>query len=159
MQINLVLRGIVYGFMLISSFKLNGQIGPALPPKYVDGILAVVGEKVILNSDFETEKVQLSRGQSLKDTNEAYCELLENLIVRKLMLSQAELDSLPINDDRVEAEIDNRIRNFQRQAGSIADLEKYLGKSIQEFKSEIRPKMREQLLSQEMQSKITSGVS
>jgi peptidyl-prolyl cis-trans isomerase SurA len=158
MRINLVLRGLVYGYILISSFKLNGQIGPALPPKYVDGILAVVGEKVILNSDFETEKVQLSRGQSLKDTNEAYCELLENLIVRKLMLSQAELDSLPINDDRVEAEIDNRIRNFQRQAGSIADLEKYLGKTIQEFKSEIRPKMREQLLSQEMQSKITSGV-
>lgn len=131
--------------------------GVALPPQYADGILAVVGEQIILHSDFETEKVQLARGQSLPDTQQMYCFVLEQLIIRKLLLSQAELDSLPLEDDRVEAEIDNRIRNFQRQAGSIQDLERYLGKTIQEFKDEIRPKMREQLLSQQMESIITGA--
>ena len=154
-------RFVKFAFIFVSFFgvtKLVAQQGPSLPPKYVDGILAVVGEKVIMMSDFETEKVQLARGQNLKDSQQIYCNLLEQMIVRKLMLSQAEIDSLPVSSDRIESEIDNRIRSFQRQAGSVADLEKYLGKSIQEFKEEIRPKMKEQLLAQEMRSKITSPV-
>ncbi|MEY3966029.1 MAG: hypothetical protein RL263_1198, partial [Bacteroidota bacterium] len=129
-----------------------------LPPQYADGILAVVGEKIVMFSDFETEKVQLARGQVLPDSQQLFCYLLEQLVVRKLMLSQAEIDSLPLDEDRVEAEIDNRIRNFQRQAGTLADLERYLGKSILEFKDEIRPKMREQMLAQEMQSKIVGNL-
>ena len=135
-----------------------GTSGVALAPQYADGILAVVGDQIILHSDFETEKVQLARGQALPDTQQMYCFVLEQLIIRKLLLSQAELDSLPLEDDRVEAEIDNRIRNFQRQAGSMQELERYLGKTIQEFKEEIRPKMREQLLSQQMESTITGAV-
>jgi peptidyl-prolyl cis-trans isomerase SurA len=74
------------------------------------------------------------------------------------MLSQAEIDSLPLDDDRVEAEIDNRIRNFQRQAGALADFERYLGKSFLKCKEHIRAKMREQLLAQEMQSKIVGNL-
>ena len=150
---------LTFFFLGLSSLKgLYAQQGPALPPNYADGILAVVGEKVILYSDFETEKVQLARGQKLLDSQEMYCFLLDQLIVRKLMLSQAEIDSIPVGDDRIEAEIDNRIRNFQRQAGSLDELERYLGKSIREFKDEIRPKMREQLLAQEMQNQITGNV-
>lgn len=149
---------VLFAILVFKPLAINAQQGPALPPKFVDGILAVVGEKIILSSDFETEKVQLARGQVLQDSQKIYCYVLEQLIIRKLMLSQAEIDSLPISDDRVEAEIDNRIRNFQRQAGSLSDLEKYLGKTIQEFKEEIRPKMREQLLSQEMQQKITGNI-
>jgi peptidyl-prolyl cis-trans isomerase SurA len=154
------IRSVVIFIILFTSFidKIAAQQGPALPPKFVDGILAVVGEKIILASDFETEKVQIARGQTLPDSQKIYCYVLEQLIIRKLMLSQAEIDSLPLPDDRIEAEIDNRIRNFQRQAGSLSDLEKYLGKTIQEFKEEIRPKMREQLLAQEMQQKITGTI-
>jgi len=143
---------------LLLGLPLRAQQGPTLPPLYADGILAVVGEKIVMFSDFETEKVQLARGQVLPDSQQLFCYLLEQLVVRKLMLSQAEIDSLPLDDDRVEAEIDNRIRNFQRQAGTLADLERYLGKSILEFKDEIRPKMREQLLAQEMQSKIVGNL-
>jgi peptidyl-prolyl cis-trans isomerase SurA len=153
-----ILQVVLFAILVFKPFEIIAQQGPALPPKFVDGILAVVGEKIILSSDFETEKVQLARGQVLQDSQKIYCYVLEQLIIRKLMLSQAEIDSLPISDDRVEAEIDNRIRNFQRQAGSLSDLEKYLGKTIQEFKEEIRPKMREQLLSQEMQQKITGNI-
>lgn len=142
-----------------ASVRTEAQVqGPLMPPQYADGILAVVGEKIIMFSDFETEKVQLARGQALPDSQRVFCFLLDQLIMRKLMLSQAEIDSLPLDEDRVEAEIDNRIRSFQRQAGSIEDLERYLGKPIREFKDEIRPKMREQLLAQQMQVKITGDI-
>ena len=97
----------------------------AMPPQFADGVVAIVGNKVILYSEFETEKMQLSRGVALPDSQKQFCFLLERLIIEKLMLSQAEIDSLPLEDDRVEAEIENRLRYFQRQAGSISDLEKY----------------------------------
>lgn len=156
--VNSILKKLFFVVSFFGGTMAYSQQGPTLPPKYVDGILAVVGEKVIMMSDFETEKVQMARGQNLKDSQQMFCNLLEQMVIRKLMLSQAEIDSLPISQDRVEAEIDNRIRAFQRQAGSVADLEKYLGKTIQEFKEEIRPKMKEQLMAQEMRNKITSSV-
>lgn len=129
-----------------------------LPPKFADGIVAIVGNKVILHSEFETEKMQLSRGVALPDSQKQFCFLLEQLIIQKLMLTQAEIDSLPLDDERVEAEIENRLRYFQRQAGSISDLEKYLGKSVGEYKAEIRPLMREQMLAQEMRRTLTGNV-
>ena len=130
----------------------------AMPPQFADGVVAIVGNKVILYSEFETEKMQLSRGVALPDSQKQFCFLLERLIIEKLMLSQAEIDSLPLEDDRVEAEIENRLRYFQRQAGSISDLEKYLGKSIGEYKAEIRPMMRNQMLSKEMERTITANI-
>jgi peptidyl-prolyl cis-trans isomerase SurA len=75
-----------------------------------------------------------------------------------MMLNQAEIDSLPLSEERIDAEIDNRLRYYQRQAGSQADLEKYLGKTLSEYKEEIRPKMQEQLLAQEMENKITGSI-
>ncbi|MFZ9755599.1 MAG: hypothetical protein ACO3DK_06165, partial [Bacteroidia bacterium] len=132
--------------------------GPTLPPQRVDGILAVVGDKIILRSEYETEKMQLSRGRELPDSSMAYCALLDQLIIDRLLLNQAEIDSIPLTDDRVEAEIDNRIREYQRMAGSLTELERYLGKTIPEFKDEIRPKMRNNLLAQEMRSTITDPV-
>jgi peptidyl-prolyl cis-trans isomerase SurA len=124
-------------------------------PLHVDGIMAVVGDKVVLRSDYETEMGQLARSGNLVDSQQLSCLVLRKLILRKLMLNQAEIDSLPLSDD---AEIDNRLRYFQRQAGSQADLERYLGKTLSEYREDIRPKMKEQLLAQEMESKITSSV-
>ncbi len=158
-----LIRGIFIAFLLFQvSIGIEAQVVQkstvAMPPQFVDGVVAIVGNKVILYSEFETEKMQLSRGVALPDSQKQFCFLLERLIIDKLMLSQAEIDSLPLEDERVEAEIENRLRYFQRQAGSISDLEKYLGKSIGEYKAEIRPMMRNQMLAKEMERTITSNI-
>ena len=66
-------------FLVIFLFSIWGtssaQQGPNLPPKYVDGIMAVIGEKIIRRSDFETEKMDMARGQILKDSHLLYCLL------------------------------------------------------------------------------------
>ncbi|MBM3399620.1 MAG: hypothetical protein FJY15_03530 [Bacteroidetes bacterium] len=136
----------------LTTAVLKGQ------PLHVDGTIAVVGDKVVLRSDYETEMDQLARSANLQDSQQLPCLVLRKLILRKLMLNQAEIDSLPLSDERIDAEIDNRLRYFQRQAGSQADLERYLGKTLSEYKEVIRPKMKEQLLAQEMENKITSSV-
>ena len=125
------LRRFLIVFILLSFCGTSSaQQGPNLPPKFVDGIMAVIGEKIIRRSDFETEKMDMARGQILKDSHLLYCLLFEKLIVQKLMLNQAEIDSLPVTNDRIESDIDNRIRYFQRQVGRVAELEKYIGKTI-----------------------------
>lgn len=127
-------------------------------PLHVDGVMAVVGDKVVLRSDYETEMGQLASSANFQDSQQLSCMVLRKLILRKLMLNQAEIDSLPLSEERIDAEIDNRLRYFQRQVGSQADLERYLGKTLSEYREDIRPKMKEQLLAQEMESKITSAV-
>jgi peptidyl-prolyl cis-trans isomerase SurA len=134
------------------------QSGPYLPPQYVDGVVAVVGSKIILQSDFETEKMQVTKGANLLDSQRSHCKILEDMIIQKLLLNQAELDSLVVPEDQLESEIDNRLRYFQRQAGSLAELEKYLGKTAAEFKEDIRPKMKEQLLAKQMFGEITKNI-
>ncbi|MEY4003207.1 MAG: hypothetical protein RIT07_1249, partial [Bacteroidota bacterium] len=70
------------------------------------------------------------------DSQQFSCLVLRKLILRKLMLNQAEIDSLPLSEERIDAEIDNRLRYFQRQAGSQADLERYLGKTLSEYRED-----------------------
>ncbi|MFM6953240.1 MAG: peptidylprolyl isomerase [Bacteroidota bacterium] len=155
------MRGIVAWVFLFVCGAVQAQIkqsGPYLPPQYVDGIVAVVGSKIILQSDFETEKMQLTKGAALKDSQTSHCKLLEDMIIQKLLLNQAELDSLVVPDDQLESEIDNRLRYYQRNAGSMAELEKYLGKTVNEFKDDIRPKMKEQLLAKQMYGEITKNI-
>jgi peptidyl-prolyl cis-trans isomerase SurA len=140
---------------MVLAFCAISARGQAL---HADGILATVGDKIILRSDFENEWAQLTRSQLVTDTGFSRCAVFKKLLVQKLMLNQAEIDSLPLTDDKIESEIENRLRYYQRQAGSQAELERYLGKSIIQYKEDIRPKMREQLLAQEMTSKIVSGM-
>ena len=155
------MRGFIGLFFILVCGVLEAQIkqsGPYLPPQYVDGVVAVVGSKIILQSDFETEKMQMTKGASLKDSQVSHCKLLEDMIIQKLLLNQAELDSLVVPEDQLESEIDNRLRYYQRQAGSMAELEKYLGKTVNEFKDDIRPKMKEQLLAKQMFGEITKNI-
>lgn len=139
-------------FLCCAVSKLSGQAF------HVDGVLAIIGDKTVLRSDLETEKAQILRTGGVDDTQAYICAVMEKLIVKQMMLNQAELDSLPVDDERIESEIDNRLRYFQQQAGSQKDLERYLGKTLSEYKEDIRPKMREQLLIQDMENKITSNV-
>jgi peptidyl-prolyl cis-trans isomerase SurA len=75
------------------------------------------------------------------------------------LLYKAQLDSIEIADEQLEYEINRRIDYFAAQAGSLEALEKYLGSSILEYKEEMRPKIREQLLIQQAQEALTGDVN
>lgn len=132
----------------------------AFSQKYADGIIAVIGDKYILRSEYEGDKATLFQNlQMAKDSLKLDCYALQQLIIRKLLSNQAEIDSLPLEDARVYSEIDNRIRNFEKKAGSQKELENYLGMSVAAYKEYIYPRMREQLLMTEMQNKITGSTA
>lgn len=123
----------------------------------VDEIIAIVGDHIILRSSVEMEYQQLkSKFDFPADT--ARCLLLDKQIVEKMMLVRAELDSIPMSDDRVEAELDKRIKSYESQFGGRDVMEQYLGMTVAQIKVENREKIKNQLLIQDVQQTILSEV-
>lgn len=127
--------------------------------KVVDQIVATVGNTIIKQSDIENEFVQaFSQGTVSRNDVDYKCEILEELLFQKLLLYQSKIDSINISDSQVEAELDKRIRFFITQIGSQEKLEEYYKKSIVEIKDEFRETVRDMLLSETMQRKVTDGL-
>ncbi|QJD95366.1 peptidylprolyl isomerase [Mucilaginibacter robiniae] len=124
----------------------------------LDKVAGVVGGSIVLQSDIESTYAQyLSSG--MQPDPAAKCTILQRLIVQKLLAQQAVIDSVTVNEDDVDAEVDRRMRAMIRNAGSQERLEQFLGRSVVQYKDEIRPDIKEQLVANKMQGKITEKVS
>ena len=126
--------------------------------KTIDNIAAVVGSNIILQSDIEIQYLQYV-SQSNVANESIKCDILDQLLLHKLMINQAQLDSVQVTENQVESELDRRIRYFVTQIGSEQKLEEYYKKSILEIKAEFKQAIREQLLAQTVQSKITKDIN
>ena len=126
-------------------------------PQSIDKIVAIVGDKAILLSEVESQAMQMEQQATAKDSN-LRCNVLEDIIIQKLLLNQAEKDSVVVSDDQVDSELSKKIRYFVGQIGSVEKLEAYLGKSIVQIKDDFRDRIRDQLVVQQMQGKIAGDV-
>src|SRR5204863_2417775 len=88
----------------------------------------------------------------------AECMITEQAIVSKVLMLQAEKDSLPLTDEEVEAELDQRVHYYINQLGSKETLEEYAGKSVYQIKDDARESVRERKLAEAMQQKIVGNV-
>lgn len=123
----------------------------------IDQVVATVGNNVILHSDIENEYLQ-SQFQGNAIGFGARCGILEELMFQKLLLDQADIDSITVTDKQVESELDRRMRYFINQIGSKEKLEEYFNKTILEIKEDMRDKIRDYLLIQNVQSNLTQNV-
>lgn len=124
----------------------------------VDKIVAIVGEEIILKSDIENAYLQ-EQGQGLISTSSDYrTELLERQLVQKLLLAQAQIDSIMVTEEQVESAVEGQIQYFISNAGSQERLEAYFGKSLEEIKDDMRAPFRERLITEQMQQKIVENV-
>jgi peptidyl-prolyl cis-trans isomerase SurA len=126
--------------------------------KLIDEIVAVVGSNVILYSDIETQILQYRMQGKIPPGSAARCQILESLLYQKLLLNQAELDSIEVTDSRVETNMDARLRYYITQFGSKEKLEEFYQKSVIEIKEELRELVREQMKIEEVQNKITADI-
>jgi peptidyl-prolyl cis-trans isomerase SurA len=146
--------------LLILIFLLSASILQvnAQPKKAVaDKIVAIVGDKIILQSDIKNS-IDDARRQGSTIPDGAECMLMEQAVVSKVLMLQAQKDSLPVTDEEVEAELDQRIRYFINQVGSQQALEEYANKTIYQMKDDSRESVRERQLADAMQKKIVSNV-
>lgn len=124
----------------------------------LDKIAAVVGSSIVLQSDIELQYAQyLVSGQQPNPSIK--CIILQNQLTQKLLAQQAVIDSVQVKDEEVDAEVDRRMRSFIQRAGSQDRLEQFLGRSVIQYKDELRPDIKESLVAQRMRSKITEKVN
>ncbi len=119
----------------------------------IDKTIALIGNDMIQLSTLETE-VQMMMLQGVTSDKNLRCEVLENILVQKIFLTQARLDSLQVSPDNVENELNRRISNVMTQLGGEKAAEEYFKKPMFRLKEEWREALNEQFLTQEMQSKV-----
>jgi peptidyl-prolyl cis-trans isomerase SurA len=124
----------------------------------VDDVLAVVGGNAIFRSDVESQYLQM-KAQNNRLDDDVQCQIFEDLLIQKLLLNQAKVDSVEISEQSVESQLDNRMDYFIRQIGSKEKLEKYFNKSIIEIKEDFHDAIKNQMITEKMRSNITESVT
>ncbi|GAA4928786.1 peptidylprolyl isomerase [Mucilaginibacter defluvii] len=119
----------------------------------LDKVAAVVGNSPILLSDIELQyaRIMAEGGTPNPDIK---CQIMQTLISQKLLGQQAIIDSVQVKDEELDNEVDRRIRYSIQRAGGQERLEGFLGRSVIQYKDEIRDDLREQMIAQRMREKI-----
>ena len=145
--------------MAVAAFAVISSLASA--QKYPDGIvdktIAVVGNEVITISELE-EEVQMMRAYGMGSDKNVRCEILEQMMVSKLFLMQARVDSLTVNNDMVEGELRNRMDNVKTSLGGEDAVVEYFGKPLHKLRQEWREALQDQSLTQQMQGKVSSNI-
>ncbi|HAD12598.1 MAG TPA: peptidylprolyl isomerase [Saprospirales bacterium] len=121
----------------------------------IDRVVATVGGEIILLSEVQ-EQYSFAKKDQPDLPPDYQCMVLQNLIVQKLLVNQAKLDSIEVKDEEVEIQIDSRIdrlRAYFNQDDKA--IEEFYGQSVDEMKAMLSTDMRNQLLAERMQSKVT----
>ncbi len=124
----------------------------------LDGIAAVVGDYVILDSDIEKTMIDIkSQGASMEGVN--HCSMLGKLMEDRLYAHQAVQDSLLVSDDEVAATTDRQIQGFLSQLGSMEKLLKFYKKEDEaSLREDINKIIKLRMLSEKMQQKIVEDI-
>jgi peptidyl-prolyl cis-trans isomerase SurA len=152
MKLNSIKNSLVVLMFLVLPV-LNG-----FSQKLIDGIIAVVGDEIILRSDLENQKIQ-AKAQGVVLGESVDCVVMEDLLYEKLLLHQGGIDSVEVSEAQIQSELDKRINVFIEQIGSREKLEEYYGKSINEIKSEFYDVLKNQMIVRNVQYEITKDVN
>ena len=162
-QLNRALAGLCALALLLGAAPgAQAQLGVGRPKgqELVDGIIVKVDNQIVLRSDVENiyaQEVARAEGKALPP--DLRCKILQSLVLNKLMLARADVDSVTVTDARVNGELDRRMAYFVQQVGSEKKLEELYNKSAKTLKDDLRPQVKEQLVQQEMQEKITGKLA
>jgi len=126
-------------------------------PYMLDQIVAIVGGKPIRQSDVESAYME-ARTMGYLSRGDMKCEMFEQLLTRKLLMNQAEVDSLVVEPSEVELDLNRRLDYFIQQIGSQEALENYFKKSIYELRDDLRKTLYDEKLANRMQQEITKEI-
>lgn len=144
---------------LLSLFVLGLFVSSAARSQsnVIDEVIAVVGDNPILRSDVEYQ-YQQAMMQGVSFTGDLKCHIFEQLLLQNLLLEQAKVDSVEVSENMVIMQVDRQINEFINRAGSREKLEEWLNKPLHQIKREQRVMVRNQMLTQQMQSKIAEDI-
>jgi peptidyl-prolyl cis-trans isomerase SurA len=145
------LRSVITGMLLMF-------VGLYAAGQTVESVVAVVGNEVIYMSDVEGQVMQRKAEKDPTPIETLRCQIFEEQLVQKLFLDQARIDSIKVTPENVESDLEARLADFIRRAGSEQALETYFNKSMTEIRQDLREMLTNQQIIQEMQAKIVTGM-
>lgn len=130
---------------------------PCLADNVIDEVIWVVGDEAILRSEVEEERIRAQyEGQQI--AGDPYCVIPEQIAIQKLYLNQAAIDSINVNESMVAHQVEMRIDFYLNQIGSKEKMEEYFRKTTSEIREELMTTVRNQMIIQQMQSKLTENI-
>lgn len=139
--------------------------GPRTHLQTVDGVAAVVGDKVILTSDINRSLSMAVFQQKLDPQRDGAKilslkkQILQSSVDGKVVLAMAELDSVEVGDKEIERALEQQVNNIVAQAGSEEAAEKALGQPLRTFRREYWYDVKDMLITQKYQQTLMSKVS
>jgi peptidyl-prolyl cis-trans isomerase SurA len=143
---------VLVGLFLPGIFSLNAQV-------LVESIVAIVGNEVVYMSDLENTIADLRRSGNKTPNSELRCEVFQEMLISKLFLDKARIDSIIIAEDAVDSDLNMRMNDAIRRAGSEEALVEYFKKSMAEIRRDIKKNLLEQETVREVQSKIAENLA
>jgi peptidyl-prolyl cis-trans isomerase SurA len=143
-------------FLFIVTLSVRTEAQPE-QNKVIDGVIAVVADEIILRSDLENKMTQYRQSGNPVNEN-TKCTVMEDLMYNKLLLDQAKIDSIEVQESQVNSELTRRIDYFVQQIGSVEKLEEFYGKSIAKIKDEFYDLIKDQMTIQQMQQQLSKDV-
>ena len=128
------------------------------PRQVVDGIVAVVGQTIIKNSDIEQAYAQVRLRQGLDNAYAERCQLLESMLISKLLVHKGIVDSVEVSDDQVEEQVQYYLKAAVRQAGGKDKLREVYQYSYDELHDQYFDLLRDRILSQRVEHQLTESV-
>ena len=147
----------LYFLIIIFSYSFKG-ISQESKGVVVDEIIGRVDDFIVLRSELESTYLDiLSRGERISGNTK--CGVLKDLITNKLLVAKAEIDSILVEDNQVDQELNSRMALIINQVGSEDEIEKYYNKTIAEFKKELFDDIKEQLIVTKMRREILADIA
>ncbi|MCQ2342273.1 MAG: peptidylprolyl isomerase [Paludibacteraceae bacterium] len=150
MKKNKTKRMLCVGLLLLCTLSVMAD-------NVIDEVIWIVGDEAILRSEVEEERLRAQyEGQAI--SGDPYCVIPEQMAIQKLFLHQALLDSVEANESTVSHQVDMRLNYYISQIGSKEKMEEYFRKSQSEIREELMTTVRNQMIIQQMQSKLTEHI-
>ena len=144
---------------LLPFLLLTTTIAFAQKKEKVDGVVAVVGDYIVLDSDIDLEFIQL-KAQGIDTKNITRCELFGKQLEDKLYAHQAIQDSIVVTDAEVNSYMNEQIDAMVEQVGGMDKVLKfYKKKNEEEFRSYFYDIIKMNKLTSQMQKKIVDEVT
>ena len=124
----------------------------------VDKIVAKIDNQIVLKSEVELGFLQARQQKTGLLESQLKCKVFEQLLISKMMLAKADIDSVSVEDNMVDDQLNRRMSYMIQTIGSKEKLEEYYHKTIDQFKSELKKDVKDQMLIQKVQDGISKNM-
>lgn len=146
-------------FLSLSSFMMaQGVTAVGSDETVVDKVVAVVGKNIVKLSDVENGYLSVRVSKGYENAFENRCDILEGLLINKLLVHKGEVDSTEVTDQEIEANVQYYLKHYERQYGSHEAIRQATGYTYDEMKDLFTKMMRERMLAERVRQELTNNV-